>query len=56
MERSKVGGVSKIMKDILGHGRKVKYYIKYKENHCRILKAREKHHQIIIEKIPFVAV
>lgn len=44
MERSKVGGVSKIMKDILGYGRKVKYYIKYKENYCRILKVREKYY------------
>lgn len=44
------------MEDILGHQRKVEFYVKYKENDCRILKVREEHYQIIIEKISFAAV
>ena len=55
MGRSKAEGLSKVRRDSLGHGRKAEFYVKYKESHCRILKAREGRYQIIVENFPFAA-
>ena len=56
MKRSKVEGLSTMMEDILGHGRKTEFYVKYKGSHCRILKAREECDEIITDNFPFAAV
>lgn len=55
VKRSKVEGLSTMMEDILGHGGKTEFYVKYKGNHCRILKAREECDEIITENFPFAA-
>lgn len=40
-KRSKSEGQRRIMEGVLGHGKNVEFYVKYKESQYKILKARK---------------
>lgn len=49
-KRSKVEGQRRVIEGILGHGKKVEFYVKYKESHCKIFKAREEIARLSLRK------